>query len=60
MFLQTKSAMDLINNESNAFDKTCDSAIPSEINLIIEQGLEEISTQVSASVHNSQSQYIYN
>ena len=52
--------MDLINNESNALDKTCDSAVPSEINLIIEQGLEEISTQVSASVHNSQSQYIYN
>jgi len=60
--------MDLINKEShqniNAVDQICDSTVPSEIDLIIEQGLEEISTQISASVHNSQSaicakSYIY-
>ena len=56
MSLQTKSAMDSINKEShrnvNALDQICDSTIPSEIDLITEQGLEEISTQVSASVQN--------
>jgi len=50
--------MDLINKESHqnmsASDLICDSTVPSEIDLIIEQGLEEISTQVSESVHNSQ------
>jgi len=59
VYLQTKSAMDFMNTEShqniNALDQICDSTIPSEIDLIIEQGLEEISTQVSASVQNSQS-----
>ena len=56
--LQTKSAMDLINKESHQnvidLDQEYDSTIPSEIDLIIEKGLEEISTQVSVPVHNSQ------
>jgi len=50
--------MDLINKEShqcvNALDQMCDSTVPSEIDLITEQGLEKISTQGSASVQNSQ------
>ena len=57
--LQTKSAMDLINKESHQtldnLDHISDSRVPSEIDLIIEQGLEEISTQVSTSIQNSQS-----
>jgi len=59
VYRQTKSAMDFINKEShqnvNILDQICDSTVPSDIDLIIEQGLEEISTQVSASVQNSQS-----
>jgi hypothetical protein len=55
VYVQTKSAMELINKDTHhdvdALKHIGCSEEQSQINLIIEQGLEEISTQVSLLIH---------